>query len=256
MSKIDIRNLNKTFYNKFGQVVSGLQDINLSVETGEIVAIIGTNGAGKSTFMNCISGQFPIDSGSVFFDGDRVDQLGQIKLAKFIGRVFQDPNMGTAPRMTVFENLILASKRGELRGLKQSLTDQAYKDLQDYLATFQLDLENRLDLPIELLSGGQRQIVSLIMATLKHPKLLILDEHTAALDPRTAKKVMKMSYDMIRKLKITTLMITHHLQDAIDYSDRIIVMHQGQIVREINQSQKQTITSADLYKILEEIMDS
>ena len=254
MKQLEIINVNKSFKNKFGDPISGLKNINLKVSQGEVIAIIGTNGAGKSTLMNCITGQIPIDSGQIYLNQDRIDQWGQIRLAKYIGRVFQDPNMGTAPRMTVFENLILASKRRQRRLFTKSLTRENYDSMAQYLRKFNLDLENRLDLPIEILSGGQRQIISLLMASLRQPKLLLLDEHTAALDPRTAKQVMEMSYKMIRDLKLTTFMITHHLQDALDFSDRIIVMHQGRIAKEFSQNELKGKNSSDLYQILESLM--
>lgn len=256
MARVKLNQLHKSFINKSGEVIAGIHDINLSVEDGEIIGIIGTNGAGKSTLMNCLTGQIPLDSGQIFIDDEQVDRWGQIKLAKYIGRVFQDPRMGTAPRMTVFENLILAKKRGQGRGLQKSLTAENYQALQDHLHQFHLNLDQRLDVPIENLSGGQRQIVALIMATLVKPKILILDEHTAALDPRTAKQVMQMSYQMIRQLNLTTFMITHQLQDALDYSDRLLVLHQGRIVDVYNQTELKSLTTTDLFRKLESLMES
>ncbi|MGY4104233.1 ABC transporter ATP-binding protein [Ignavigranum ruoffiae] len=256
MATLRINHLHKSFINKFGERIAGLHDINLRVGEGEIVGIVGTNGAGKSTLMNCLTGQIPIDSGQIFIDEEQVDRWGQIKLAKYIGRVFQDPRLGTAPRMTVFENLMLAKKRGQARTLKRSLTPTNYQELQDYLSQFHLNLDQRLDLPIENLSGGQRQIIALMMATLQKPKILILDEHTAALDPRTAKQVMQMSYQMIRQLNLTSFMITHQLQDALDYSDRLLVLHQGRIVNQYAKDDLASLTTTDLFRRLEELMET
>lgn len=253
-TSIQINNVSKHFKRQTGEIVSGLNNINLTIKKGEVVGVIGTNGAGKSTLMNCLTGQLPIDQGEILLAGDSLKRLKKRDIAKKIGRVFQDPRMGTAPRMTVFENLMLAQKRGESRGFTKSLTKNNYQKMVDELKPFKLDLENRLDIPIENLSGGQRQAVSLIMATLQKPELLLLDEHTAALDPRTAKQVMAMTQYMIETYQLTTLMITHHLQDALTYCDRVILMHRGEIARFFSKEELNKLTPGDLYQQLENLV--
>lgn len=253
MAHIELVDVSKRFSRGKGDLVSGLDTVNLTIEKGEVIGVIGTNGAGKSTLFNCLSGQIKLDEGQIFLGEHEISDLKPIEISRKIGRVFQDPRMGTAPRMTVFENLMLARKRGEKRLFGRSLTDKNYSEMVEYLKPFRLDLEKRLDVPIENLSGGQRQTISLVMATLQEPQLLLLDEHTAALDPRTAKQVMKMTQDIVRQLNLTTLMITHHLQDALTYSDRIIVMHQGQISKIFSQKEITQLTAADLFKTIERL---
>lgn len=253
-STIELNNVTKHFQRQTGEQVVGLNDINLKINAGEVIGVIGTNGAGKSTLMNCLTGHLPIDSGEILIEGVSIRKMKRRDIAKKIGRVFQNPQMGTAPRMTVFENLMLAQKRGEQWSFSRSLTKENYQKMMKELAAFKLDLENRLDVPMENLSGGQRQAVSLIMATLQKPELLLLDEHTAALDPRTAKQVMAMTQFMIKNYGLTTLMITHHLQDALDYCDRLIVMHRGQISRVYQKSELASLTAGDLYQTLENLV--
>lgn len=253
--QVKLVHVSKHFSSSTGEAISGLNDINLTIQSGEVVGVIGTNGAGKSTLFNSLTGQLRIDEGEIYLGGDEISRMKPLDISRKIGRVFQDPRMGTAPRMTVFENLMLASKRGEKRGFTKSLNDTNYQAMIDYLKPFRLDLENRLNVPIENLSGGQRQTVSLVMATLQTPELLLLDEHTAALDPRTAKQVMAMTQDIIKKLNLTTLMITHHLQDALTYSDRIIVMHQGRISHIYGKDDIPRLTTADLFQIIEQLSD-
>lgn len=253
MAHIELVDVSKRFNRGKGDLVSGLDKVNLTIEKGEVIGVIGTNGAGKSTLFNCLSGQIKLDEGQIFLGDHEISDLKAMEISRKIGRVFQDPRMGTAPRMTVFENLMLARKRGEKRLFGRSLTDKNYAEMVEYLKPFRLDLEKRLDVPIENLSGGQRQTISLVMATLQEPQLLLLDEHTAALDPRTAKQVMKMTQDIVRQLNLTTLMITHHLQDALTYSDRIIVMHQGQISKIFSQEEITQLTAADLFRTIERL---
>lgn len=254
MAQLQLKHVNKTFHRKTGEAVHVLNDINLEVEKGEVIAIIGTNGAGKSTLLNALAGSIKVDSGEILLADKPMQNLDQVEAAKYIGRVFQDPAMGTAPRMTVFENLMLAKKRGEFRGFGKSLTGGNFKEMQEYVSQFHLNLENRLEIPIENLSGGQRQIISLLMATMQQPELLLLDEHTAALDPRTANQVMTTTQEMVRDKELTTIMITHHLQDALTYSDRIILMHQGQIKKIYGQEDIKNLRSGDLYQYMEEIV--
>lgn len=253
MAHIELQGVTKRFNRGKGDLVSGLNDVNLSIEKGEVIGVIGTNGAGKSTLFNCLSGQIKLDEGQIYLGDHEISSLKPMEIARNIGRVFQDPRMGTAPRMTVFENLMLARKRGENRLFGRSLTERNYQEMIEYLKPFRLDLEKRLDVPIENLSGGQRQTISLVMATLQQPELLLLDEHTAALDPRTAKQVMAMTQDIVKKLNLTTLMITHHLQDALTYSDRIIVMHQGQISKIFTKDEIPKLTAADLFSTIEHL---
>lgn len=251
---IELNQVTKHFQRQTGEQVVGLNNINLKINAGEVIGVIGTNGAGKSTLMNCLTGQLPIDSGEILIEGIAIRKMKKRDIAKKIGRVFQNPQMGTAPRMTVFENLMLAQKRGEQRGFSRSLTKENYQKMLKELAAFKLDLENRVDVPMENLSGGQRQAVSLIMATIQKPELLLLDEHTAALDPRTAKQVMAMTQLMIKNYGLTTFMITHHLQDALDYCDRLIVMHRGQISRIYQKTELASLTAGDLYQTLENLV--
>lgn len=253
MAHIELVNVSKRFNRGKGDLVSGLDNVNLTIEKGEVIGVIGTNGAGKSTLFNCLSGQLKIDGGQIFLGQNELSELKPMEISRKIGRVFQDPRMGTAPRMTVFENLMLAKKRGEKRLFGRSLTEKNYEEMIEHLKPFRLDLEKRLDVPIENLSGGQRQTISLVMATLQEPQLLLLDEHTAALDPRTAKQVMSMTQDIVRQLNLTTLMITHHLQDALTYSDRIIVMHQGQISKIFSKAEIANLSAADLFSTIERL---
>lgn len=253
--QIQLTNVSKQFIRQTGEQVVGLQDLNLSIFRREVIGIIGTNGAGKSTLFNCLTGQIPVDLGDIEIEGQSIYSMSTQSLARQIGRVFQDPNMGTAPRMTVFENLMLANKRGVKRLMGRSLTANNRQGLIEKLKPFKLDLENRLDVPIENLSGGQRQAVSLVMATLLKPKLLLLDEHTASLDPRTAKDVMDMTSQLIQDSKLTTIMITHQLQDALEYCDRIVVMHQGKIVKIYSNEQIKSTSTTDLYQYLVDLVD-
>lgn len=255
MGYIELKNVTKHFKRPTGEVITGLNQLNLSIQAGEIIGIIGTNGAGKSTFLNCIAGQTTIDSGEIWIGGERVDCLRPGKSAGKISRVFQDSRLGTAPRMTVFENLILAMKRGEKRRVHRSLTSENYKQMKQYVSQFKLDLEDRLDVAMESLSGGQRQAIALLMATLKQPQLLLLDEHTAALDPRMAQAVMTMTQRLIAEQSLTAIMITHRLQDALMYCNRIVTMHKGEIYRIFDQETLKLLTTADLFLILEEMVE-
>lgn len=251
---LEIHKISKNFTRDNGETVRGLNQLSLSVAKGEVIGILGTNGAGKSTFFNALTGQNPVDEGEIILNGQRIDRQTPVESSQSISRVFQDPTMGTAPRMSVFENLMLALKRGEKRGLTFSLTDHYREEMAQRLAHFKLDLENRLDVPMEYLSGGQRQAVALVMATIKKPQLLLLDEHTAALDPRTGEDVMAMTQKIVQEEGITTLMITHHLQDAIDYCDRIIVMHQGSIRTVYDQTQIQSLTPSEIFQEMEDLV--
>ena len=254
--QLKLENVSKVFQRQTGDQLAVLQDINLEVYAGEIIGIIGTNGAGKSTLLNCLTGQLPLSNGAIHLNGQKISGQSAQQNAKVISRIFQDPRMGTAPRMTVFENLMLASRRGEKSTLRRSLTAKNLADMTARLAQFKLELENRLDVPIEALSGGQRQAIALIMATLKRPELLLLDEHTAALDPRTSKQVMQMTQQLIKEQQLTAIMITHQLSDALEYCDRIILMHKGRIQHVYTSKEIERLTTADLYVHLEQLLEA
>ncbi|HHW66572.1 ABC transporter ATP-binding protein [Defluviitalea raffinosedens] len=223
-----------------------LRNVTVTLEEGDFVTLIGGNGAGKSTLLNSIAGVFPVDKGSIIIDGTDVTKLPEHKRAAMLGRVFQDPMMGTASNMWIEENLALAFRRGKRRTLKWGITNKERMMYKELLAPLGLGLENRLTTKVGLLSGGQRQALTLLMATLKKPKLLLLDEHTAALDPKTAQKVLELSDKFIREGNLTTLMITHNMRDAIKYGNRLIMMHDGHIILDIKGEEKKKLTVENL----------
>lgn len=225
-----------------------LSNVSLKLEEGDFVTLIGGNGAGKSTLLNCIAGVYPIDKGSIIVDGMDITKLPEHKRAPFLGRVFQDPMMGTAANMGIEENLALAFRRGQRRGLRWGISNKERQLYREMLKTLELGLENRLSTKVGLLSGGQRQALTLLMATLKKPKLLLLDEHTAALDPKTAEKVLELTEQFIEESNLTTLMVTHNMRDAIRYGNRLIMMHDGQIILDIKGEEKRKLTIEDLLK--------
>lgn len=223
-----------------------LRNVTVTLEEGDFVTLIGGNGAGKSTLLNSIAGVFPIDKGSIVIDGVDVTKLSEHKRASMLGRVFQDPMMGTAANMWIEENLALAFRRGKKRTLKWGITHKERMMYKELLEPLGLGLENRLTTKVGLLSGGQRQALTLLMATLKRPKLLLLDEHTAALDPKTAQKVLELSDQFIKEGNLTTLMITHNMRDAIKYGNRLIMMHDGHIILDIKGEEKKKLTVENL----------
>lgn len=239
---LDLINIRKTFNPNTINEKIALNGVNLHLEDGDFVTMIGGNGAGKSTLMNAISGVWPIDEGSVIIDGTDVTKLSEHKRASLLGRVFQDPMTGTAATMQIIENLAIAKRRGEHRGLRGSVTKAEKEEYRALLATLGLGLEDRLTAKVGLLSGGQRQALTLLMATLKKPKLLLLDEHTAALDPRTAHKVLTLSDQIIRENNLMTMMVTHNMKDAITYGNRLIMMHEGRIILDIKGDEKKNLT--------------
>lgn len=249
MAHIELVDVSKHFSRGKGDLVSGLDAVNLTIEKGEVIGVIGTNGAGKSTLFNCLSGQIKLDEGQIFLGEHEISDLKPMEISRKIGRVFQDPRMGTAPRMTVFENLMLARKRGEKRLFGRSLTDKNYAEMVEFLKPFRLDLEKRLDVPIENLSGGQRQTISLVMATLQEPQLLLLDEHTAALDPKTSEMVLNLTNKIIQEQSLTALMITHNMADALTYGNRTIMLHQGRIILDVSGEEKANMTVSDLLEM-------
>ncbi len=223
-----------------------LKGINLTLEDGDFVTVIGGNGAGKSTLLNMITGVYPVDRGTIIIDGEDVTKLPEYKRAGYLGRVFQDPMTGTAADMEIAENLAIAARRGKRRTLKQGVTKKEKERFKTLLKKLDLGLEDRLTSKVGLLSGGQRQAVTLLMATLKKPKLLLLDEHTAALDPATAAKVLNLTEELVSDGKITTIMITHNMNDAIRLGNRLIMMNNGEIIYDVGGDEKKNLKVSDL----------
>lgn len=238
--------LSKTFNKGTINEKKALSDLSLHLEPGDFVTVIGGNGAGKSTMLNAIAGVWPVDEGKIILDGRDITALPEYKRASLIGRVFQDPMMGTAPNMQVEENLALALRRGERRGLRWEITQKEREHYREVLEPLGLGLEDRLKAKVGLLSGGQRQALTLLMASLKKPKLLLLDEHTAALDPATAVKVLEISDRIVRENRLTTMMITHNMRDAIQHGNRLIMMNDGNIILDIQGEKKSRITKREL----------
>jgi putative ABC transport system ATP-binding protein len=239
---LDLIELRKTFNpNTINQKIA-LNGVSIHLDDGDFVTMIGGNGAGKSTLLNAIAGVWPVDSGKVIIDGNDVTGLSEHKRALWLGRVFQDPMMGTAASMQIIENLALAKRRGQKRGLKPGVTKAEKEEYRELLATLGLGLEDRLTQKVGLLSGGQRQALTLLMATLNKPKLLLLDEHTAALDPRTAQKVLTLSDQIIKEHHLMTMMVTHNMKDAIRYGNRLIMMNEGRIILDIKGEEKKNLT--------------
>ena len=243
---LKITNLHKTFNPGTVNAKKALNGLNLTLNDGDFVTVIGGNGAGKSTMLNAISGVFNPDFGTIEIDGVDVTHMPEYKRAKYLGRVFQDPMKGTAPDMEIAENLSIAARRGTRRRLVWGLPKKERESYKPVLAKLELGLEDRLSSKVGLLSGGQRQAVTLLMATLKEPKLLLLDEHTAALDPKTASKVLEITEKIVNESKLTTIMITHNMRDAIRYGNRLIMMHEGRIVVDVSGEEKSKLTVEDL----------
>lgn len=243
---LELRNISKTFNPGTVNQKQALRGLNLTLNDGDFVTIIGGNGAGKSTMLNAIAGVWPVDSGQITIDGRDITRLPEYKRAAFLGRVFQDPMTGTAATMGIEENLALALRRGSKRTLKQGISNSERKLYRDYLLRLGLGLEDRLTSKVGLLSGGQRQALTLFMATLKKPKLLLLDEHTAALDPQTAKKVLELTAEIVAEQKLTALMVTHNMRDAIQIGNRLIMMNNGNIIYDVAGEEKKNLTVEDL----------
>ena len=242
---LELKDLHKTFNPGTVNAKTALNGLSLTLQGGEFVTVIGGNGAGKSTMLNATAGTLQVDSGEVFLDGIDVTDLPEYKRASYIGRVFQDPMMGTAPSMHIEENLALAARRGQKRGLRWGISKEERETYRTLLSDLGLGLETRLSSEVSTLSGGQRQALTLLMATLKSPKLL-LDEHTAALDPKTAAKVMELTDRIVTKEKLTTLMITHNMRDAIQYGSRLTMLHEGRVILDISGEEKKQLTVTDL----------
>ena len=249
---LDIVNVEKTFNPGTINEKKALNGINLHLDEGDFVTVIGGNGAGKSTMLNMIAGVYPVDCGKIIVDGVDVTRLPEYKRAKYLGRVFQDPMTGTAADMQIEENLALAARRGKRRTLRIGITAKERKEYKELLKLLDLGLENRLTAKVGLLSGGQRQALTLLMATLKKPKLLLLDEHTAALDPKTAKKVLEITEEIVAKDNLITIMITHNMADAIRVGNRLIMMHEGQIIVDVKGEEKKKLTIEQLLQMFEE----
>ena len=243
---LKVNNISKTFNAGTINEKKAIDGLSLSLKEGDFVTVIGGNGAGKSSLLNAVAGVWPVDSGSIELAGENITGLPEYKRAKLIGRVFQDPMMGTAPDMWIEENLAIAMRRGEKRKLKWMVTKQDRELYREKLSELGLGLEDRLQVKVGLLSGGQRQALTLLMATLKSPKLLLLDEHTAALDPATAAKVLELSDSVVEKNNLTTLMITHNMTDAIRHGNRLIMMNAGHIILDIEGEEKQHLTKQEL----------
>ena len=243
---LELKNISKTFFPGTVHEKTALDNLSLTLHEGDFVTVIGGNGAGKSTMLNAIAGTFSVDSGSILIDGKDVTRLPEFKRAALLGRVFQDPMMGTAPTMQIQENLALAARRGKHRGLKWGITPQEEQEYYQKLKDLDLGLEDRKKAKVGLLSGGQRQALTLLMAALQKPKLLLLDEHTAALDPRTAAKVLELSDKIVEENHLTTMMITHNMKDAIAHGNRLIMMDAGHVVLDISGEEKKKLTVSDL----------
>ena len=243
---LDLKNVSKTFHPGTVNARTALDDLSLHLNEGDFVTVIGGNGAGKSTLLNAIAGTFAVDSGSIAIGGQDVTRLPEFKRAALIGRVFQDPMQGTAATMQIEENLALAARRGQPRGLRWGITKAEREKYRALLQPLDLGLEDRLTAKVGLLSGGQRQALTLLMAALKRPKLLLLDEHTAALDPKTAAKVLSLSDQIVAENHLTTLMITHNMKDAIRHGNRLLMMSAGRIVLDISGEEKKKLTVEDL----------
>ena len=249
---LEVKNMVKTFFKGTINEKTALQGIDLRLEEGDFCTVIGGNGAGKSTLLNSIAGVFPVDEGSITINNIDVTKMPEYKRAKYIGRVFQDPMVGTAGNMQIEENLILAMRRGKNLGLKWAFKDSEQAFFKERLALLGLGLEDRLSARMGLLSGGQRQSITLLMATMLRPDLLLLDEHTAALDPKTAKRVLDITKDIIEEKKLTALMVTHNMRDAINMGNRLIMMHEGRLIYDVKGEEKKKLTVEALLKKFEE----
>ena len=250
---LELVNIHKTFNLGTINEKKALNGVNLRLDEGDFVTVIGGNGAGKSTVLNAIAGVWPIDTGNISIDGQDVTGLPEHKRAAFLGRVFQDPMNGTTATMEIEENLALAARRGKRRGLSWGITKKEKEEYKELLKMLDLGLEDRMTSKVGLLSGGQRQALTLLMATLKKPKLLLLDEHTAALDPKTAAKVLALSDKMIEENNLTAMMVTHNMRDAIVHGNRLIMMNEGKVILDIKGEEKKKLTVEDLLHKFEEI---
>ena len=253
---LEIKNIYKTFNPGTINEKRALNGVSLTLQPGEFVTVIGGNGAGKSTLLNSIAGVFNVDEGQILIDGVDVTHLPEFKRAKYIGRVFQDPMMGTAATMQIEENMALAARRGKRRTLRPGITREEREQYREQLKILGLGLENRMTAKVGLLSGGQRQALTLLMATLQRPKLLLLDEHTAALDPKTAAKVLEATEKIVQKDHLTTMMITHNMRDAIAHGNRLVMMYDGRVVVDVSGEEKKNLTVEQLLNLFSQASGS
>ena len=253
---LEIKNIYKTFNPGTINEKRALNGVSLTLQPGEFVTVIGGNGAGKSTLLNSIAGVFNVDEGQILIDGVDVTHLPEFKRAKYIGRVFQDPMMGTAATMQIEENMALAARRGKRRTLRPGITREEREQYREQLKILGLGLENRMIAKVGLLSGGQRQALTLLMATLQRPKLLLLDEHTAALDPKTAAKVLEATEKIVQKDHLTTMMITHNMRDAIAHGNRLVMMYDGRVVVDVSGEEKKNLTVEQLLNLFSQASGS
>ena len=253
---LEIKNIYKTFNPGTINEKRALNGVSLTLQPGEFVTVIGGNGAGKSSLLNSIAGVFNVDEGQILIDGVDVTHLPEFKRAKYIGRVFQDPMMGTAATMQIEENMALAARRGKRRTLRPGITREEREQYREQLKILGLGLENRMTAKVGLLSGGQRQALTLLMATLQRPKLLLLDEHTAALDPKTAAKVLEATEKIVQKDHLTTMMITHNMRDAIAHGNRLVMMYDGRVVVDVSGEEKKNLTVEQLLNLFSQASGS
>lgn len=246
---ICLKNISKTFYSAFGESKKVFQKLNLEIQDEDFISIIGSNGAGKSTLLDSITGNIILDEGEIKIDGKNICCLKRYERGKFISKVYQNPSLSTASSMTIFENLSMADNKGKCFGLSLGANHKRKEYYQFLLKKLDLGLETAMDTEVQYLSGGQRQCLALIMATLNHPKILLLDEHTAALDPKTSKLIMERTENIVKEKKIATLMITHNLQDAIQYGNRLIMLHDGKIILDIQGKEKEELSIECLMKL-------
>ena len=249
---LEIQNVHKTFNLGTINEKIALNGVNLNLNPGDFVTIIGGNGAGKSTTLNAIAGAWPIDEGNIIVDGVDLTRLSEHKRAVHLGRVFQDPMIGTAATMSIEENMAIAARRGEHRGFRWGISKKEREQYKEQLKELNLGLEERLSSKVGLLSGGQRQAITLLMAAMKKPKLLLLDEHTAALDPKTAAKVLEISDKIIEENQLTAMMVTHNMKDAIAHGNRLIMMHEGRVIYDVSGEEKKKLHVSDLLAKFEE----
>ena len=243
---LEISNIRKTFHPGTPNEVKALRDVTLRLERGSFLIIIGTNGSGKSTLLNAVAGTFLVDAGRIMLAGEDITRAAEHQRARLIGRVFQNPFSGTAPSMSIAENLALAARRGRPRGLGWALKGRVPSEMADRVRTLNMGLESRLENPIGTLSGGQRQALTLLMASWLKPELLLLDEHTAALDPKSADQVIRLTHDIIQRDRLTTLMVTHSMQQAVNLGDRIVMMHRGQVLHDLQGAERARARPEDL----------
>ena len=253
MAMLKIQDVHKTFNPGTINEKVALNGVNLNLNPGDFVTIIGGNGAGKSTTLNAIAGVWSVDEGKIIIDGVDITKLSEHKRALYLGRVFQDPMTGTAATMSIEENMAIAARRGERRGLGWGITKKERERYKEALKELDLGLEDRLSSKVGLLSGGQRQAITLLMASLKKPKLLLLDEHTAALDPKTAAKVLAISDKIIQEHQLTAMMVTHNMKDAIAHGNRLIMMHEGRVIYDVSGEEKKNLKVSDLLAKFEEV---